>query len=155
MATGRADSFLDDAVDIIHGEPKYVGHTSGGKKLAVVSPLLASMPRLTCAPLGIFETSAFSAYLAAFAAFWMFLESSLFRKANLPRQMEKKEGRNEHVSWCPRVEPRRTRTSLHARCLIQPEHKTTRSVLGMAFKLIIASSLALPFGELRLVRLRY
>lgn len=46
------------------------------------------MPRLTCAPLGIFETSAFSAYLAALAVFWIILESSLFRKANLPRQIE-------------------------------------------------------------------
>ena len=43
---------------------------------------------LTCAPLGILEVSAFSAYFAAFAACWILLESSLFRKANLSRPQE-------------------------------------------------------------------
>ncbi len=60
--------------------------TTSRQKQAMLTFFWPWVPRLTWAPLGIFEASVFSAYLAAFTACCMVLVSSLFRKANLTHQ---------------------------------------------------------------------
>lgn len=55
----------------------------------------------TCAPLGTFEASVFSAYFAAFTAIWIFLESSLLRKANLGGQRTRRTERGSRLSEKP------------------------------------------------------